>query len=57
MGWGAVYLENHDQNRSVNKYLPDEDIHYYSKTMLASLFLFLRGHRSFIRDRRLAWKI
>lgn len=43
MGWGAVYLENHDQNRSVNKYLPDEDIHYYSKTMLASLFLFLRG--------------
>lgn len=43
IGWGAVYLENHDQNRSVNKYIPEEDIHYYSKTMLASLFLFLRG--------------
>lgn len=43
MGWGAVYLENHDQNRSVNKYLPEEDINYYSKTMLASLFLLLRG--------------
>lgn len=42
-GWGAVYLENHDQNRSVNKYLPAGDIHYYSKTMLASLFWFLRG--------------
>ncbi len=42
-GWGAVYLENHDQNRSVNKYLPKEDIHYYSKTMLGSLFFFLRG--------------
>ncbi len=42
-GWGAVYLENHDQNRSVNKYLPEKEINYYSKTMLASLFLFLRG--------------
>jgi len=43
IGWGALYLENHDQNRSPNKYLPPEDIGYYSKTMLASLFLFLRG--------------
>lgn len=42
-GWGAVYLENHDQNRSVNKFLPEEDIHDDSKTMLASLFMFLRG--------------
>lgn len=42
-GWGAVYLENHDQNRSVNKYLPEGEIHYYSKTMLASLFFLLRG--------------
>lgn len=42
-GWGALYLENHDQNRSVNKYIPEEEIGYYSKTMLASLFWFLRG--------------
>lgn len=42
-GWGAVYLENHDQNRSVNKYIPKEDINYYSKTMLAAMFLLLRG--------------
>lgn len=42
-GWGAVYLENHDQNRSVNKYIPDQDINYYSKTMLAALFMLLRG--------------
>lgn len=42
-GWGAVYLENHDQNLSVNKYLPQEDIHCYSKTMPGSLFFFLRG--------------
>lgn len=42
-GWGAVYLENHDQNLSVNKYLPKEDIHCYSKTMPGRLFFFLRG--------------
>jgi len=42
-GWGALYLENHDQNRSVNKYIPEEEIGYHSKTMLASLFFFLRG--------------
>lgn len=42
-GWGALYLENHDQNRSVNKYIPEKDIGYHSKTMLASLFFFLRG--------------
>lgn len=43
IGWGAVYLENHDQPRSLNKYLPEEDIHYYSITMLAALFMMLRG--------------
>lgn len=42
-GWGAVYLENHDQNRSVNKYIPMEDRNDYSKTMLGCLFLMLRG--------------
>ena len=42
-GWGALYLENHDQNRSVNKYIPEEEIGYHSETMLASLFFFLRG--------------
>lgn len=42
-GWGCVYLENHDQPRSVNKYIKEEDINYYSKTMLAMLFLCLRG--------------
>lgn len=42
-GWGAVYLENHDQPRSVNKYLPEAHIHSTSKKMLATLFLMLRG--------------
>ena len=42
-GWGALYLENHDQPRSVNKYLPQGEINYHSITMLASLFMLLRG--------------
>jgi len=42
-GWGALYLENHDQPRSVNKYIPEHQISDYSKTMLATLFMMLRG--------------
>lgn len=43
IGWAAPYLENHDQPRSVNKYLPDGEINYYSTTMLGALYFFLRG--------------
>lgn len=43
IGWGAVYLENHDQPRSINKYIPEADINRYSKTMLGTLFMMLRG--------------
>ena len=42
-GWGALYLENHDQPRSVNKYLPSVDINDRSKKMLATLYMMLRG--------------
>ncbi|MDE6055101.1 MAG: hypothetical protein K2G55_15395 [Lachnospiraceae bacterium] len=42
-GWGSPYLENHDQPRSVNKYIPKEDLGYESKTALATLYFFLRG--------------
>ena len=42
-GWGAPYLENHDQPRSVNKYIPEQYINDYSKTMLGGLFMMLRG--------------
>ena len=42
-GWGALYLENHDQPRSVNKYIPEKDINDTSKKMLATLFMMLRG--------------
>lgn len=43
VGWGALYLENHDQPRSINKYVPEQDISYYSKTMLATMYFMLRG--------------
>lgn len=42
-GWGALYLENHDQPRSINKYIPEKDINDTSKKMLATLFMMLRG--------------
>lgn len=43
VGWTAPYLENHDQSRSLNKYIPAEDIGFNSASMLATLFFFLRG--------------
>lgn len=42
-GWGSPYLENHDQPRSVNKYLAMKDLSYNSKTALGTLYFFLRG--------------
>lgn len=42
-GWSANYLENHDQPRSLNKYIPAQDIGYASATMLACLVLLARG--------------
>lgn len=43
VGWGAKYLENHDQPRSINKYIPAADISDTSKKMLATLFMMLHG--------------
>jgi len=43
-GWGANFLENHDQPRSINKYIKDPA--YQNKIgakALATLFFFLRG--------------
>lgn len=49
-GWGAVYLENHDQSRSLNKYFRDkaarpEDTknRFLQATALATLLFGLRG--------------
>ena len=44
VGWQATFIENHDQPRAVNKYVRNpEERNYYSKTMLAAMYFFLRG--------------
>ena len=42
-GWGAVFLENHDQPRSLSKYIPPENQNRDSAAMLGTLFFLLRG--------------
>ena len=49
-GWGAVYLENHDQSRSLNKYFREkaaakDDLHlrFLQGSALAALLMGLRG--------------
>ncbi|KAJ9644205.1 hypothetical protein H2204_001556 [Knufia peltigerae] len=43
--WGATYFENHDQNRSINKYFRRrrEDISDVTKKLLATVLLGFRG--------------
>ena len=43
VGWGARYLENHDQPRSINKYISAEAINDQSKKLLATLYMMLKG--------------
>lgn len=43
VGWGVRYLENHDQPRSPNKYIPAEAVNDRSKKLLATLYMMLRG--------------
>ncbi|MGJ9382606.1 glycoside hydrolase family 13 protein [Salipaludibacillus sp. CF4.18] len=42
-GWTALYLENHDQPRSLNKFVPNEDISDISGKMLAMVYFLLKG--------------
>ncbi|WP_214857193.1 alpha-glucosidase [Exiguobacterium sp. s191] len=43
-GWAANFLENHDQNRSISKYIKNpEERHFYSASMLGAMYFFLRG--------------
>ena len=49
-GWGAIYLENHDQSRSFNKYFREkaaarDDLHlrFLQGSALATLLMGLRG--------------
>ena len=41
-GWNTMYLENHDQPRSVSRF-GSLDYHYKSATMLATMFIYQRG--------------
>lgn len=44
VGWGANFLENHDQPRSINKYIKDPEFrNNHGAKALAILFFFLRG--------------
>lgn len=44
IGWVASFLENHDQPRSIDKFIPNpDDRNYFSATMLAGMFFNLRG--------------
>lgn len=42
-GWLGVCMENHDQARSVDHYLPPEGRNFYGASMLAVMYLMLRG--------------
>ncbi|MBM6615336.1 alpha-glucosidase [Desemzia sp. RIT804] len=43
-GWGANFLENHDQPRSISKYIRDKDYqNSIGAKALGALFFFLRG--------------
>ena len=43
IGWSAIFLENHDQSRCVNKFLEKENINFYSASALASIYFYLYG--------------
>lgn len=43
IGWSAIFLENHDQSRCLNKFLKKEAINFYSASALASIYFFLYG--------------
>jgi glycosidase len=43
VGYGAPYLENHDQNRSPNKFLEAHERTREGKTLLGLFFFFLQG--------------
>jgi len=48
VGWGALYIENHDQPRSIDKYFrnvdfKDKEVSYYLGSLLATMYFLLRG--------------
>lgn len=53
IGWSAIFLENHDQSRCLNKFLERENISFYSASALASIYFFYMERLLYIRDRKL----
>ncbi|MGL4522772.1 MAG: alpha-amylase family glycosyl hydrolase, partial [Bacilli bacterium] len=44
VGWGANFIENHDQNRAISKYIKNPAMRgYHAATMLGAMYFFLRG--------------
>jgi len=43
VGWSAPFLENHDQPRSINKFIKDPEYYNLGAKTLATMFLMLRG--------------
>ncbi|MDF2505500.1 alpha-glucosidase [Clostridium sp.] len=43
LGFGALFLENHDQPRSLNKFIKESDIGLVSAKMLATIYFLLKG--------------
>ncbi len=46
VGWIALFLESHDQPRSLDKFFPTQDTRYqgyYKATVLATMYFFMRG--------------
>ncbi len=43
IGYGAVFLENHDYPRACQKFVPEKDHSPAAQKMLGNLFFFLRG--------------
>ncbi|WP_066174949.1 glycoside hydrolase family 13 protein [Bacillus marinisedimentorum] len=42
-GWGALYIENHDHPRSLNKFLREQGAGVKAQKMLAAMYFLLRG--------------
>lgn len=43
VGWGANFIENHDQPRAATKYLREAEGNRDAVTMIAAMYFFLRG--------------
>ncbi|WP_062353102.1 glycoside hydrolase family 13 protein [Bacillus kwashiorkori] len=42
-GWGALYIENHDHPRSINKFIRNENAGVIAQKMLAIFYFFMKG--------------